>query len=133
MKRLLIVGTCVLLALSPAVVLANDEVKIIAVSEATWKIEKSNGKKEGTTGGGAAAGAVGGLWLLGGPIGLGLGIWAGNHVEKEVAGQKNSSNTSSEVVHGYRIKLNNGEPSIKTIVKYKVGQKLRRSEIAEEL
>ena len=38
-------------------------VKIIAVSKTSWKIETIEQRQEGASGGGAAAGAVGGVWI----------------------------------------------------------------------
>jgi cyanophycinase-like exopeptidase len=108
----------------------GDMVKIIAVSSATWVVETVETTGQGgTSGGGAAAGALGGAIWLGGPVAIVGGALLGNHVEKKV-NKKGETHTTSRTVQGYCIKLSNGE-SLNTLVRYRVGQRISRSQIIE--
>ena len=109
----------------------GDIVKIIAVSKTSWSIETKEIKEEGTSGVGMGLGTAA-AWLVGaGPLVMIAGGVGGDHVEKNISGKNGTEKTTSETVHGYRIKLNTGK-SLKTLVKYKVGQKIRRDQIAVE-
>lgn len=97
-------------------------VKIVSVQRATWTVH--TGRKE-TGAGGKAIGAGAGMWLLG-PVGLAAGLYLGHNADN------NSAVEETATVQGYQIKLNTGE-RLRTLVPYKVGQRINRDDIEAEL
>lgn len=133
MKKCFCTITILLLALTLTLPTQATAGHLLVIEIVPTMIEFSKTKttSKGTSGGGAAVGAVfGGAtgWLYAANlpvalIGTGIGILAGNKLEKDIMDKKTTSESQKATVPGYYVKLSNGKYYL-TTTRYQLGQRI---------